>query len=94
MDEVSSTSSDSVSQLQITYVDGTDLDIAATKLREQFDMLSQGVFHLPDPWYFENYSNVVANGFFGYFFRSVIVVAISLVLMLMISAFAATRSPG
>ena len=57
--------------------------------RKQFDMLSQGVFHLPDPWYFENYSNVVANGFFGYFFRSVIVVAISLVLMLMISAFAA-----
>lgn len=40
VDEVSSTSSDSVSQLQITYVDGTDLDIAATKLREQFDMLS------------------------------------------------------
>lgn len=57
--------------------------------RKQFDMLSQGVFHLPDPWYFENCSNVVANGFFGYFFRSVIVVAISLVLMLMISAFAA-----
>ena len=57
--------------------------------RKQFDMLSQGVVHLPDPWYFENYSNVVANGFFGYFFRSVIVVAISLVLMLMISAFAA-----
>ena len=23
--------------------------------RKQFDMLSQGVFHLPDPWYFENY---------------------------------------
>ena len=57
--------------------------------RKQFDMLSQGVFHLPDPWYFENYSNVVANGFFGYFFRSVIVVAISLVLMVLISAFAA-----
>ena len=40
---VSSTSSDGVSQLQITYADGTDLDIAATKLRERFDMLS-----LPD----------------------------------------------
>ena len=38
-----STSSDGVSQVQITYVDGTDVDIAATKLREQFDMLS-----LPD----------------------------------------------
>jgi len=43
VDEVSSTSADGVSQVQITYVEDTDLDIAATKLREQFDMLS-----LPD----------------------------------------------
>jgi raffinose/stachyose/melibiose transport system permease protein len=57
--------------------------------RKQFDMLQQGVFHLPDPWYFENYVEVVTHGFFGYFLRSVIVVAISLVLMLVISAFAA-----
>ena len=58
-------------------------------VRKQFDMLSQGVFHLPDPWYFQNYIDVVTNGFFGYFFRSVIVVSISLVLMLLISACAA-----
>lgn len=57
--------------------------------RKQFDMLSQGVFHLPDPWYFENYVNVVTNGFFGYFLRSVIVVAVSMVLMLAIASFAA-----
>ncbi|WP_406544154.1 carbohydrate ABC transporter permease [Pseudobutyrivibrio sp.] len=57
--------------------------------RKQFDMLQQGVFHLPHPWYFDNYINVVKNGFFGYFIRSVIVVGISLVLMLIISAFAA-----
>lgn len=57
--------------------------------RKQFDMLAQGVFHLPDPWFFENYPNIVKNGFFGYFFRSVIIVAISLLLMLIISAFAA-----
>lgn len=57
--------------------------------RKQFDMLQQGVFHLPDPWFFDNYTNVVSHGFFGYFLRSVIVVAISLVLMLAISAFAA-----
>lgn len=43
VDGVRSTSSDGVSQVQITYVEGTDLDIAATKLREQFDRLS-----LPD----------------------------------------------
>ncbi len=43
VDGVQSSSSDGVSQVQVTYVDGTDLDIAATKLREKFDMLS-----LPD----------------------------------------------
>ena len=43
VESVRSSSSDGVSQLQVTYVDGTDLDIAATKLREKFDMLS-----LPD----------------------------------------------
>ena len=57
--------------------------------RKQFDMLSQGVFHLPDPWYFENYPHIVQNGFFGYFARSVLIVAISLVLMLIVSSFAA-----
>ena len=40
VESVSSTSSNGISQLQITYADGTDLDIAAMKLREQFDMLS------------------------------------------------------
>ncbi len=43
VESVDSTSSDGTSTLQITYVDGTDLDIAATKLRERFDMLT-----LPD----------------------------------------------
>ena len=57
--------------------------------RKQFDMLSQGVFHMPDPWYFDNYPNIIKAGIFGYFGRSVLVVAISLVLMLTISAFAA-----
>ncbi len=40
VDEISSTSSDGSCQIQITYVDGTDLDIAAAKLREQFDRVS------------------------------------------------------
>lgn len=38
--EVSSTSSDGNAMLRITYEDHTDLDIAATRLREQFDMTS------------------------------------------------------
>ena len=57
--------------------------------RKQFDMLQQGVFHLPDPWIIDNYVTVITHGFFGYFWRSVIVVSISLVIMLIISAFAA-----
>ena len=40
VDEISSTSSEGVAQIQITYVEDTDLDIAATKLREQFDRVS------------------------------------------------------
>ena len=43
VEAVSSTSSDGVSQIQVTYVDDTNLDIAASKLREKFEMLS-----LPD----------------------------------------------
>ena len=57
--------------------------------RKQFDMFVQGVFHLPEPWYFENYPHIVQNGFFGYFARSVLIVGVSLVLMLIISSFAA-----
>ncbi|MCI9481870.1 MAG: efflux RND transporter permease subunit, partial [Oscillibacter sp.] len=40
VDEISSTSSEGVAQIQITYVEDTDLDIAATKLREQFDRVT------------------------------------------------------
>lgn len=57
--------------------------------RKQFDMLSQGVFHLPDPWFFDNYVEIVSKGFFGYFFRSVLVVGVSLILMLIIASCAA-----
>lgn len=57
--------------------------------RKQFDMLSQGVFHLPDPWFFDNYPNVIAKGIFGYFGRSVLIVGVSLLLMLAVSSLAA-----
>ncbi len=57
--------------------------------RKQFDMLSQGVFHFPDPWFFDNYPNIIKHGFFGYFFRSVLIVGVSLLIMLIIAAFAA-----
>ncbi len=57
-------------------------------MRKQFDMLQQGPLHLPDPWYFVNYPEIVKNGIFGYFGRSVLIVSISLVLMLVIASFA------
>lgn len=57
--------------------------------RKQFDMLAQGVFHLPSPWYFENYPRIMLNGFLGYFMRSTVIVSLSLALMLVISALAA-----
>ena len=43
VEEISSSSADSTATIQISYAEGTDLDMAATKLREQFDLLS-----LPD----------------------------------------------
>ena len=43
VESIQSTSSDSITTVQITYVEDTNVDIAATKLREKFDSLS-----LPD----------------------------------------------
>jgi len=40
VDEISSTSADSLSTIIITYVKDTNVDIAATKLRERFDALT------------------------------------------------------
>lgn len=40
VDTISSTSSENVSMVMITYEDGTDVDDAAIKLREKFDALS------------------------------------------------------
>jgi len=40
VDSIQSASSDSVTTVQITYDKGTDVDIAATKLRERFDALT------------------------------------------------------
>ena len=56
--------------------------------RDRKMMGRQGVLHFPDPWYFQNYPDVVTNGFFVFFFRSVIIVSVSLVLMLIITSFA------
>nr|WP_296011738.1 carbohydrate ABC transporter permease [uncultured Blautia sp.] len=54
--------------------------------KEKFEMLTKGVFSLPDKFYVQNYQEVLTGGFFTYFFNSVIVLAISLALLLFIAS--------
>lgn len=56
--------------------------------KDKFEMLTKGVFALPDKLNIGNYAEVIQGNFWSYFFNSVIVLAVSLVLLLMISAFA------
>lgn len=52
----------------------------------QFEMLQKGVFQLPDSWYPENFIEILSKGFLNYFFNSVIVLAVSLSILLFITA--------
>lgn len=54
--------------------------------KEKFEMLSKGVFQLPEKLNWSNYTEVLSGGFLNYFKNSVIVLAISLVLLLFIAA--------
>lgn len=56
--------------------------------KDKFEMLVKGVFALPDTWYPSNYIEVLTGGFWSYMLNSVIVLAISLTLLLLVSAFA------
>ncbi len=55
----------------------------------QFEMLQKGVFQLPSSWKPSNFVDVLENGFLNYFFNSVILLVISLVILLFITACAA-----
>lgn len=52
----------------------------------QFEMLQKGIFQLPDGWYPDNYIEVMSKGFLNYFFNSVVVLAVSLSVLLFITA--------
>jgi len=54
--------------------------------KEKFEMLTKGVFNLPDSLNFVNYKEVLTGGFGKYFMNSVIVLVISLIALLFISA--------
>ena len=54
--------------------------------KEKFEMLTKGVFQLPDKLQWSNYVEVLTGGFGNYFKKSVIVLAVSLILLLFIAA--------
>ena len=62
------------------------LFMVLNSLKEQFEMLTSGVFTLPKNPSIQNYITVLNGGFWGYFGRSVIVVAISLTHLLFIAS--------
>lgn len=54
--------------------------------KEKFEMLTKGVFNLPESLNFTNYTEVLTGGFGRYFMNSVIVLAISLITLLFIAS--------
>ena len=54
--------------------------------KEKFEMLTKGVFQLPDKLQWSNYIEVLTGGFGNYFKNSVIVLAVSLILLLFSAA--------
>ena len=54
--------------------------------KEKFEMLTKGVFQLPDKLQWSNCVEVLTGGFGNYFKNSVIVLAVSLILLLFIAA--------
>lgn len=62
------------------------LFMVLNSFKGQFEMLTSGVFMLPQALDLSNYKTVLAGGFWGYFLRSVVVTGVSLGLMTIISA--------
>ena len=60
-----------------------------TTLKTQEEFMYGGLFSLPNSFNLGNYISVLKSGFYKYFINSILVIAISLTLLLFISAFAA-----
>jgi raffinose/stachyose/melibiose transport system permease protein len=60
-----------------------------TTFKTSGEFITGGLFELPQKLNFENYVTVLKDGFYKYFLNSIIVLAISLTLLLLFSAFAA-----
>lgn len=62
------------------------LFMGLNSFKEKFEMMTKGVFALPDSLYLENYKAVFQGNFFRFFFNSVVVLAVSLFILLFIAA--------
>jgi raffinose/stachyose/melibiose transport system permease protein len=60
-----------------------------TTFKTQGELTSGSLFELPHRIQFENYAEVLKGGFYLYFINSIIVLAVSLTVLLLLSAFAA-----
>lgn len=58
-------------------------------LKEQFELMTNGVFSLPQRLYLDNYIEIFTGSIWGYLKNSFIVLVVTLVILLMFSAFAA-----
>ena len=58
----------------------------------QFEILANGVFSLPQSFNLDNFKEVFNNGILHYFFNSILVCAVSLVITLLVAALPAFRS--
>jgi raffinose/stachyose/melibiose transport system permease protein len=60
-----------------------------TTFKSQGEFITNGLFKLPNSINFKNYISVLQGGFYKYFLNSIFVLAVSLTLLLFLSAFAA-----
>jgi raffinose/stachyose/melibiose transport system permease protein len=60
-----------------------------TTFKSQGEFITNGLFKLPNSINFRNYITVMQGGFYKYFINSIFVLAVSLTLLLFLSAFAA-----
>lgn len=63
--------------------------MVTSAFKEQFEVLTSGVFALPEGFYTQNFVDVIQSSFYRYFLNSTFVVVISLVLILITALFAA-----
>jgi raffinose/stachyose/melibiose transport system permease protein len=62
------------------------LFLVLNSFKDKFEILTKGIFALPEKWNFANYKEVIFGGILRFFTNSVVVVALSLFILLFITA--------